>query len=151
MAKKRGRPPGMPNKTNTQRISKKRGIYSYLRELEEEGRIFFLSQIYPMCEPQKYVTISFKLPIVENPVKKSKKIIENKVYLTPIQNRVIKLLRKNGSMYRTEIGRELKIERTTIYDNLLKLQKRKLVEKFSRNNGKRGRPIVYWKIKEGTV
>ena len=37
-------------------------------------------------------------------------------------------------------------KRTTIFDNLVKLQKRKLVEKFSMNNGKRGRPLVYWKI-----
>ena len=40
-------------------------------------------------------------------------------------------------------------KRTTIYDNLVKLQKRKLIEKFSRSNGKRGRPLVFWKITEG--
>lgn len=37
-------------------------------------------------------------------------------------------------------------KRTTIYDNLLKLQNQKRVEKFSRNKGKRGRPEIYWKI-----
>jgi len=37
-------------------------------------------------------------------------------------------------------------KKTTIYDNLVKLQKRRLVEKFSRSNGKRGRSYVYWKI-----
>lgn len=39
-------------------------------------------------------------------------------------------------------------KRTTLYDNLEKLEKRKLVERFSRSNGKRGRPPVHWKIKK---
>ena len=39
-------------------------------------------------------------------------------------------------------------KRTTIHDNLLVLQNRELVEKFSRSNGKRGRPPVFFKIKE---
>ena len=38
-------------------------------------------------------------------------------------------------------------QRTTIYDNLIKLQKRKIVEKYSENNGKRGRPLVLWRLK----
>jgi len=38
--------------------------------------------------------------------------------------------------------------RTTIYDNLYKLLKRGLVEKFCKSNGKRGRPTVYWKLTE---
>lgn len=38
-------------------------------------------------------------------------------------------------------------KRTTIHDNLKVLIKRKIVEKFSRNNGKRGRPKVYFKLK----
>ena len=39
-------------------------------------------------------------------------------------------------------------KRTTIYDNLVKLEKRKLVENFSKSNGKRGRPPTFWKIKK---
>lgn len=102
-------------------------------------------------------------------------------YFTPIQLRLLELLRENGPMTRNQLcetfgfkkhkvvystpsliykpdGRvrkklsrrivELHNKRTTIYDNLVKLQKRKLVEKFSRNNGKRGRPFVFWKIKK---
>ena len=46
-----------------------------------------------------------------------------------------------------DLVKELKTPRTTIDDNLVKLQKRKLIEKFSRNNGGRGRPLVFWKFK----
>ena len=66
--------------------------------------------------------------------------------LTPIQNRLIKFLENNGSSTRKILVKELETPRTTIYDNLLKLQKRKLIEKFGDNNGMRGRPLVYWKV-----
>lgn len=56
------------------------------------------------------------------------------------------LLREKGLRY--EIVGEQYDKRTTIYDNLEKLEKRKLVERFSRNNGKRGRPKIFWKIKK---
>ncbi|MFW9945823.1 MAG: hypothetical protein ACFFDX_03225 [Candidatus Odinarchaeota archaeon] len=74
--------------------------------------------------------------------------IELKIYLTPIQNSLIKILRKFGPSTRKDLVNELDTPRTTIYDNLLKLQKRKLIEKFSRNNGKRGRPLIFWKLKD---
>ena len=52
-------------------------------------------------------------------------------------------------MTRRDLTNELGTPRTTIYDNLIKLQKEdKLVEKFFRSNGKRGRPMVFWKIQE---
>ncbi|MFW9771367.1 MAG: helix-turn-helix domain-containing protein [Candidatus Thorarchaeota archaeon] len=76
------------------------------------------------------------------------KELDSKVYLTPIQHNLVKTLQKNGPLTRRELVRELETPRTTIYDNLLKLQKNKLIEKFSRNNGKRGRPLVLWKLKE---
>ena len=69
--------------------------------------------------------------------------------LTPIQYRLIEILKNNGPLTRKTLVKELETPRTTIYDNLLKLQKRKLIEKFSRNNGMRGRSHVYWKIKDG--
>lgn len=56
------------------------------------------------------------------------------------------LLREKGIRY--EQVYEQYNKRSTIYDNLVKLQKKKLVEKFSRSNGKRGRPKIYWKAKE---
>jgi uncharacterized membrane protein len=73
--------------------------------------------------------------------------IESKEFLTPLQNNLIKTLQANGPITRRELVKHLNIPRTTIYDNLLKLQKRKIIEKFTRNNGKRGRPLVFWKIK----
>ena len=76
------------------------------------------------------------------------KEIESKNYLTPIQNGLIKTLQRIGPSTRAELVNVLETPRTTIYDNLLKLQKIKLIEKFSRNNGKRGRPLVFWKLKD---
>ena len=67
--------------------------------------------------------------------------------LSPTQNNLMRILQLNGPTTRKDLVNQLKIPRTTIYDNLLKLQKRKVIEKFTRNNGKRGRPLVFWKIK----
>lgn len=63
------------------------------------------------------------------------------------------------SRYISEIGRsrhtpyfterETYNRRTTVFDNLDKLLERGLIEKFTKNNGTRGRPPVYWKIKDG--
>ena len=72
----------------------------------------------------------------------------SKEYLTPIQSNLIKKLRYSGPITRRDLVKILNSPRTTIYDNLLKLQKRKLIEKFTRNNGMRGRPLVFWKVKE---
>jgi predicted transcriptional regulator len=101
--------------------------------------------------------------------------------LSPMQDKLIKLLTNNGPMTRDEICEALGFEqynyeyieqyyrhgykkdsgsliqhkiskkqykrRTTVYDNLNKLIKRKIVEKFSKNNHKRGRSIVLFKLK----
>jgi len=68
--------------------------------------------------------------------------------LTTTQIKILQTLIEYGEIDRTTLTEELQIARTTIYDNLLKLQKRKLIEKTSRNNGRRGRPITLWKITE---
>ncbi len=78
----------------------------------------------------------------------SNRDIISKEYLTPIQSILISKLRNFGPTTRKDLVKILKSPRTTIYDNLLKLQKRKLIEKFTRNNGMRGRPLVFWKVKE---
>ena len=72
----------------------------------------------------------------------------SKEYLTPIQSNLINKLQNSGPITRKDLVKILNSPRTTIYDNLLKLQKRKLIEKFTRNNGMRGRPLVFWKSKE---
>ena len=78
----------------------------------------------------------------------TKEEINSKEYLTPIQYNLIKNLQIIGPSTRRDLVKVLNSPRTTIYDNLLKLQKRKLIEKFTRNNGMRGRPLVFWKLKE---
>ncbi len=68
-------------------------------------------------------------------------------HLSPIQYNLIRTLENIGPLTRKDLVKQLKTPRTTIYDNLIKLQKIKLIEKFSRNDGQRGRPLVFWKKK----
>jgi len=51
-------------------------------------------------------------------------------------------------MVRYELAYFLNIPRTTIYDNLKKLEKKGLVEWFDRNNG-RSRPYRFWEVVKG--
>ena len=75
-----------------------------------------------------------------------KNYLESKEFLSPIQNNLIKTLKNVGPLTRRDLVKQLKTPRTTIYDNLIKLQERKVVEKFTRNDRKRGRPLVFWKV-----
>lgn len=70
------------------------------------------------------------------------------VRLTPIQSNIMKMLEKRGPLARRELVTLLETPRTTVYDNLLKLQKRKIIEKFTKNNCTRGRPLVLWTLKD---
>lgn len=70
------------------------------------------------------------------------------ITLTPTQRSILTLLQRKGSLSRKVICQDLQVPWTTVYDNLLKLKKLDLVEKFFRSTGKRGRPIIYWKLKE---
>ncbi len=79
----------------------------------------------------------------------NKNEFEPKAYLTPIQMKLIETIQRLGPSNRATLVRELKTPRTTIYDNLIKLQKRKIIKKSRDNNGERGRPMVYWKLKKG--
>ncbi len=76
-----------------------------------------------------------------------KKYPEPSEYLSPIQYNLIKTLENIGPLTRKDLVYQLRTPRTTLYDNLVKLQKKKLIEKYSRNIGKRGRPLVFWKVK----
>ncbi|MFO8019334.1 MAG: helix-turn-helix domain-containing protein [Promethearchaeia archaeon] len=76
-----------------------------------------------------------------------KKLNQSNNFFTPLQSNLLKVLKNSGPATRKALVKKLQTPRTTIYDNLVKLQKQKLVEKFSRNNGKRGRPKVFWKLK----
>lgn len=95
-------------------------------------------------------------------------------YFTPIQQQLIYALKNRGAMSRNEIceafGFKTHIvkyvilspskkkyhvklkqyeKRTTIYDNLVKLEKKGIVEKFSKNNGKVGASLKMWKLTTG--
>ena len=72
---------------------------------------------------------------------------DSKELLSPTQHNLIKILRNGEPLTRRDLVNQLNTPRTTIYDNLIKLQKRKVVEKFIKNSGKRGRPLVFWKLK----
>ncbi|MBY9005770.1 MAG: hypothetical protein KGD63_03345 [Candidatus Lokiarchaeota archaeon] len=56
------------------------------------------------------------------------------------------ILKEKGALTRRDLVKRLNKPRTTIFDNLIILLKRKIVEKFTRNDGKIGRPNVYWKL-----
>lgn len=65
----------------------------------------------------------------------------------PLQIRLIIELHKNGPLSRRDLTKTLNKARTTIFDNLVRLERLNLMSRYSINNGKRGRPIVYWKLK----
>ena len=81
-----------------------------------------------------------------NNISLEEKLTSNE-FFTPLQNNLVRILEKNGPLTRKQLVKQLGTPRTTIYDNLLKLQKRRILEKYTRSNGKRGRPLVFWKVK----
>ncbi|TFG23788.1 MAG: hypothetical protein EU532_13135 [Promethearchaeota archaeon] len=81
-----------------------------------------------------------------NNISIEEKLTTNELF-TPLQNNLVKILEKSGPLTRNQLVKQLGTPRTTIYDNLLKLQKRRVLEKYTRSNGKRGRPLVFWKLK----
>lgn len=76
-------------------------------------------------------------------------LLNNEIELSPLQFEIYCLLFNNpDGLVRREIVKKLDTPRTTIFDNLVKLHQKKIVERVSKNNGKRGRPKIFWKIKE---
>jgi len=69
------------------------------------------------------------------------------VRLPPLQQDIISILREHGPATRAELIEELQMPRTTIYDGLRKLMKRKIVARFpGERTGKRGRPKVIFEL-----
>ena len=91
--------------------------------------------------------------------------------LEPIQQQLVNAIKKNGAMSRNDFCKEFGFKthicdhivvspskkryhfklkqyekRTTIYDNLVKLEKKGIVERFSKNNGKVGASLKMWKL-----
>lgn len=105
--------------------------------------------------------------------------LKSNMYYSPLQATILKLLNENVAMTRDDLCRELGYgthpveydyhpncgdkltvrhvnkeqydRRTTVYDNLVKLQKRKVVEKFPYNDGQRGRPLIFWQLRDEVV
>jgi len=66
--------------------------------------------------------------------------------LSFLQYTLIKTLKERGPSTRRDLVNQLNTPRTTIYDNLKNLLDNEIIKRFSRNNGKRGRPKIYWEI-----
>lgn len=62
------------------------------------------------------------------------------------ERRIYKTISENGALDRKRLVAILKLPRTTIYDNLLKLKKKGFLEKFSICTTNRGRPIIVWDL-----
>lgn len=69
------------------------------------------------------------------------------LFFTPIQAKLLKILLRWGSLTRKALRAILNEPRTMIYDNLLKLEKTKLIERYAEKTSIRGRPEVYWRVK----
>lgn len=76
---------------------------------------------------------------------------------TPVQDKILKVLeeaksqwKRNGKTFvipgynRKTLSLGLKIPRTTLFDNLIKLMKRGHVFRINLNNYQRGRSTVFW-------
>ena len=74
-----------------------------------------------------------------------KDVTEN---LIPIQHDIVECMLKGEAKTRDMFVKELNKPRTTIFDNLKKLEKKRIVWRFLVPNGKRGRSLVYWQIKQ---
>lgn len=64
---------------------------------------------------------------------------------TLIQIELLEALSDGIPLTRSDFVEELGKARTTIYDNLEKLENKKLIVRYSENNGK-GRPLTLWHI-----
>ena len=67
-------------------------------------------------------------------------------YMTPIQAELFKTLSHGISLTRADLVKKLDRARTTIYNNLEKLEKQKLIQRYRKQNGLVGRPLTFWFI-----
>ena len=75
------------------------------------------------------------------------KLKQYEIILTPLQEKLIELLKNLGPVKRNNLVNELNLPRSTIYDNLLELKRLDIVEKKYLKRGKPGRPPVIWMLK----
>ncbi|KKN34235.1 hypothetical protein LCGC14_0795840 [marine sediment metagenome] len=69
-------------------------------------------------------------------------------HMTPIQSSIVKLLWRDNMFSRGKLCKELKRAWTTVFDNLMKLMKKDIIEQESHNNNKQGRPVKLWYLSE---
>lgn len=72
------------------------------------------------------------------------------IIFSETQNLILKKLFLKDTT-RKEFVNDLGIARTTIYDNLNKLQKARIIRKYTINEGYKGRPLVYWTYMKGSI
>lgn len=65
---------------------------------------------------------------------------------SPLERELLEILEKNGPQTRQELVEKTGSHRTTIYDNLTRLIGMNVVKKYSKNQNKRGRPEVFFKL-----
>ena len=98
--------------------------------------------------------IQYARGIIEKGIQLHLSIKEVSMRATQIE--ILKVLERHGPLIRGQIGETktdtllciTKLARSTLYDNLEKLEKKKLVERFPYNNGQRGANVKYWRIVE---
>lgn len=73
---------------------------------------------------------------------------ENGMLFSPLQKELLTVLERNGPMTRSALVRKVNHPRTTVYDNLMRLNSYNLIKKFSRPTNSRGRPQVFFKLLE---
>lgn len=73
---------------------------------------------------------------------------ENGEIFSPLQHELLKVLEQKGPLTRSELVKKVQSPRTTVYDNLTRLQDKELVRKFSRPQNARGRPLVYFRVND---
>jgi len=73
---------------------------------------------------------------------------EDGMMFSPLQKDLLGILEKNGPMTRADLVRKVNSPRTTVYDNLMRLQNHDLIRKYSRPTNSRGRPLVFFKLSE---
>lgn len=76
-----------------------------------------------------------------------KKVMHVFRYGTELQKALVTELKK-GARQRKELVSALNTPRTTIYDNLEKLESKGIAERYRVYNGRRGRPRKFWKLTE---
>jgi len=94
------------------------------------------------------VTKLFELRVMKIKAQLKEQKIKYLPSLTGIDRMIIDVLQSYGPMTREELVKKIKKPRTTIYDHLVKMNIKGIVEKYSVITKKRGRPKVYYRLSQ---